>query len=260
MSLAKPLLRRSPRHRATAFSRGLLLVGHAFLAAPLAHAETDIVVMKNGDQLTGEIKSLDRGQLSFETDATDTIEIKWEHVAKLVSTQYFEVWLDDGRQVYGSLADGAAPAEVWLSGGGSVTGLPMLTVVRMTPIEGRIIERIDMTVDVGYSLAKANGSAQSTIGYDFEYRDQVRLVSLNLDGSTTESESDPPSTRINTSSCLAVPEGNFVGMTQVERNDELDQASRHSRGGRASRSGHESEPLSFRADCGCSEDAEGPED
>lgn len=236
MSLAPPLPRRCPRLRAAAFWPRILFV--AWLA-PLAHAETDVVVMQNGDQLTGEIKSLDRGQLSFETDATDTIQIKWDHVAKLVSTQYFEVMLDDGRQLYGSLVDSAAPSQVSLSFAGSVADLPTLSVVRMTPIEGRIIERIDMSVDVGYSLAKANDASQSTVGYDFQYRDQTRLVSLNVDASTTESESDPPSTRVNTLASfrrfLEGREWDPVFLSQVERNDELGIKRRVTAGGGMSR-------------------------
>jgi hypothetical protein len=209
------------------------------LAAPMARAQTDFVVTRNGDRLTGEVKSLDRGKLRFETDATDTIEIKWEHVAELVAEQTFEVILTDGRTLFGTLLDGAEPFEVRLSGGGIVSALPMVSVVRMTPIEGRLIERIDMRVDVGYSLTKANDSAQSNLGYDFQYRDQLRLVSLNADGATTTSESDPPSTRINTVATfrrfLAGRSWDPLGLMQIERNDELGIEQRTTFGGGMSR-------------------------
>lgn len=197
----------------------------AALLTCLAHAQSDVIVLRNGDQLTGEIKLLDRGLLSFESDATDTIQIKWDHVASLSSSQYFEVWLEDGRQLYGSLSEGTAPAEISVAEDGNVAVQSMTTVVRMTPIEGRLIERIDMSIDVGYSLAKANETSQTTVGYDFTYRDQVRLVSLNVDASTSESENDPPSTRVNTlASFRRFLEGRKwdpVAMSQVERNDEL---------------------------------------
>ena len=51
----------------------LVLASTSALGAP----KTDTVVFHNGDRLTGEVKGLDRGQLSFDTDATGTIAIEW---------------------------------------------------------------------------------------------------------------------------------------------------------------------------------------
>ncbi len=45
------------------------------LFAGIAYADTDVVIFKNGDHLTGEVKSLERGRLRFKTEATDTISI-----------------------------------------------------------------------------------------------------------------------------------------------------------------------------------------
>lgn len=48
-----------------------VLIAMPAIGAP----KTDVVVFNNGDRLTGEVKSLERGRLCFETDATDTISI-----------------------------------------------------------------------------------------------------------------------------------------------------------------------------------------
>ena len=85
--------------------RSLLLALLGSLSSGPALAQTDRVVMNNGDILTGEIKSLDRGMLRFETDATDTIEIQWSLVAELTSTQNFQITIDDDRQLFGSLVE-----------------------------------------------------------------------------------------------------------------------------------------------------------
>ena len=54
------------------FSFGL---GAALLLSNKAAAQEDVVVFANGDRLTGEIRRLDRGRLSFKTDATGTIGV-----------------------------------------------------------------------------------------------------------------------------------------------------------------------------------------
>ncbi len=54
-------------------------------------AKTDVVVLENGDSITGEIKELYRGKLKFKTDAMSTIYIEWEDVKTLESRDYFEI-------------------------------------------------------------------------------------------------------------------------------------------------------------------------
>jgi hypothetical protein len=49
--------------------RAFILCSAAFLAAPVfARDKTDVLVMKNGDHLTGEIKELDGGALYVSMD------------------------------------------------------------------------------------------------------------------------------------------------------------------------------------------------
>ena len=84
------------------------LVRLAFLAAALSFAgtvlaapKTDILVFQNGDRLTGEVKGLERGKLSFKTDATGTIQVEWDKVASLQSGQYLQVELTSGLRYAG---------------------------------------------------------------------------------------------------------------------------------------------------------------
>ena len=51
----------------------LLTAALTTLLAATAHGQSDIALFKNGDRLTGEIKSLDRGKVSFDTPTTGVI-------------------------------------------------------------------------------------------------------------------------------------------------------------------------------------------
>ena len=48
-------------------------------------AKTDIVVMSNGDRITGEVKSLSRGLLQYSTNAMGTLQIQWDSIASVTS-------------------------------------------------------------------------------------------------------------------------------------------------------------------------------
>jgi hypothetical protein len=230
--------------RLTCCSTRLLPAG-AMLAAVLAAGtaaaadKTDILLFKNGDRLTGEVKTLDRGKISFDTDAAGVIKIEWDDVEQLFSTTTYEITLDSGERLYGSLAETTRPAEIRLQTDATALDLPTETVVRMAPIKATIIDRIDMSIDVGYSLAKANKLEQSNVSYDFAYREEKHLLTASFDGSTSSSDSDPSSTRVFSDFGYRRFLDNSVwypfGVGQFERNDELGLDRRVSLGGGMSR-------------------------
>jgi hypothetical protein len=222
---------------------------HAAIAAVLASAliaanaaagvKTDIVLFKNGDRLTGEVKTLDRGKISFDTDAAGVIKLEWDDIEQLYSNTTFEVALDNGERLYGSLAETTRHNEIRLQTDSTALDLPIATVVRMTPIKSTIIDRMNMNIDVGYSLAKANKLESSNLSYDFAYREEKRQITFSLDSSTSNSENDPSSTRMFTSlgyrRFLQARSWDPFGIAQFERNDELGIDRRTSAGGGMSR-------------------------
>jgi hypothetical protein len=225
--------------------RARLLLAGAMLGAVLAAgtaaagAKTDIILFKNGDRLTGEVKSLDRGKISFDTDAAGVIQIEWDDIEQLFSTTTYEVALDNGERLYGALVETTRHDEIRLQTDATALDLALKTVVRMTPIKSKLIDRIDMSVDIGYSLAKANKLQQSNVGYDFAYREEKRLLTATFDGSTSSSESDPSSTRVfsDFSYRRFLDKSSWYpfGVGQLERNDELGIDRRVSLGGGMSR-------------------------
>src|SRR5271157_2897211 len=86
--------------RTVTLSVALLLV-----AAPLlARDSTDVIVMKNGDHLTGEVKGLDAGVLYVSmTYILGTSSLDWTKVARLESKQLFIVKTQDGSVYKGTL-------------------------------------------------------------------------------------------------------------------------------------------------------------
>ena len=201
--------------------------------------KSDIILFKNGDRLTGELKTFDRGKVSFDTNATGVIKVEWDDIEQLYSNTTFEVSLDDGGRLYGSLAETTRHNEIRLQTDTTALDLPIATVVRMTPIKATVIDRMEMSVDIGYSVAKANKLEQSNVGYDFSYREEKRLIEFSFDGSTSSSESAPPSTRVFTNLGYRRFLDNLTwdpfAVGQLERNDELGIDRRVSVGGGMSR-------------------------
>src|SRR5688572_26580715 len=74
------------------------------LSVAVAEAQkTDSVWIRNGDRITGEVKSLYRGRLKYSTDDLGTIYIEWDKVVRISSRATFEVQLSSGLKYFGTL-------------------------------------------------------------------------------------------------------------------------------------------------------------
>ena len=164
------------------FGAAIGLTGTA-LAAP----KTDVVVLVNGDRLTGEVKGLERGKLSFKTDATGTIQVEWDKVASLQSGQYLQVELTSGLRYAGRAPqhDREGQLLIRLSEDSKGWELPLADVIRIAAIDrGGPIDRLDGYVTAGYDYTKANGLQTLTFSGGLDTRNERRQWSL--DGATTQ--------------------------------------------------------------------------
>src|SRR5450631_1637849 len=83
----------------------VFLISALVLTTPLfAREKTDVLVMKNGDRMTCQVKGLDAGVLYVSFDYIDgTTSVQWSKVARLESKQLFIVKTEDGSVYTGSL-------------------------------------------------------------------------------------------------------------------------------------------------------------
>src|SRR6476661_8087318 len=71
-----------------------------FACAPLTIAKNDddVVVLKNGDRLTGEIKGLQRGELKIKADyMAEAVRLDWTRIERIESKSTFLISLVDGQ-------------------------------------------------------------------------------------------------------------------------------------------------------------------
>ena len=83
-----------------------VLISCLLMVAPvLARDSTDVIVMKNGDHLTGEIKGLDGGVLYISMQyILGTSQVQWSKVDHIESKQLFLVKTEGGSVYTGALS------------------------------------------------------------------------------------------------------------------------------------------------------------
>jgi Protein of unknown function, DUF481 len=149
---------RSPWPRSLGFFRLLVLaVVAAFAAArPALAAKTDVVVLRNGDTLTGELTELDRGRLTFKTDDLGTVAIEWDKVKSVTASATFELADLDGSQYYGSLRPGPKDGELSVVSLRGVLTLELWRVVSIQRLGATLWKRLDGSIDAGVSYTSSS--------------------------------------------------------------------------------------------------------
>lgn len=133
--------------------------------------QQDTLVFNNGDQLIGEIKSMDRGVLVIETDYSDSdFKIKWVDVKEVYAQSRFIINLRQGGRVNGRLTSQALTDMVNIETDESENlSIQLPDIVYLKGLKSAFWNRVSANIDLGVKVTKANNfrqlSVHSAIGY-----------------------------------------------------------------------------------------------
>lgn len=154
-----------------------------FFLPLLSFGQTDSLILKNKDFIVGEIKGMDQGVLTIETDYSDTdFKISWEGINMLYSKTKFLITTQEGRRLNGTITsidsatievdtyDPEAFFKLRKKADNSKTevnqGLirvPIESVVYLNALDEGFWSRLSASIDLGWSLTKANNLRQLTV-------------------------------------------------------------------------------------------------
>ena len=184
-----------PRTRLLALCLSLLYLSPAFAA------RNDVVLLLNGDDVTGEIKSLEFGSMSYKTDSMGTVKIDWEDVVRLTSPQSLQIELSDGDRYFGSLGEAGEDYHIAVVTASATYEFASAEIVRITPIDTskRIIDRIDGSISAGFTSQKSSEVTTFNLASDFSYRTRGYSLTFTANTSLTDQPERENTRRINTS-------------------------------------------------------------
>lgn len=159
----------------------LLVIGGAHAAR--AKSTDDVVVLKNGDRMTGEIKKLQRGELIFKAGyMADAVRLDWSKVARLESRDRYLIILTDGQLFTDSLRLSAAGGDNFLIGAGQgAVRAKQVEVLKITPVEASFFRQLEGTMDFGFSFTSGNDQYQTEFSSSVTYRRGVHSLTGRLD-------------------------------------------------------------------------------
>jgi len=172
------------------------------LAVPLfARDKTDVLVMRNGDRMTCEVKGLDAGVLYVSFDYIDgTTSVDLKKVARIESKQLFVVKTEDGSVYTGTLSTVEAiedrPVKIQVTESSHEQNeLNPSQVVEMVATSDKFWERFNGSVSFGVIYAKGNQTTQYSLGSQTTYVRERWNAGATFDSNLSSSSGASASTR-----------------------------------------------------------------
>ncbi len=168
-----------PEGRASSIVVRARLAALAFVLLPPCHA--DVVVLKNGDRLAGEILKLEKQRLSLKTAYAGTLMIDWRMVERLSTERPLEIQFDSGLRASGRIQECPQGIEILTEKGAIRTAAPRVAAMTRTREQAGWRGNLQGNVDVGHSLIRGNSTlSQSSLGITTRYRAETTTMQLGL--------------------------------------------------------------------------------
>ena len=162
----------------------------AWICAPAWADKSDVVILKNGDKLTGEIEKLEAGLLEFSTDTMGTVHIEWRFIAQVISSTSQVVETIDGRRLLGSLKKPESGDAIIISSARGPVSVDPEQAVAVWPVAATLVDRMDLDLGLGIDYAKATDITDLNLSSDFHLLTTDRLTEASLRIDVTRQRGD----------------------------------------------------------------------
>jgi hypothetical protein len=166
-----------------------------------AQDKNDVLVMKNGDRFTCEIKGLSAGVLSVKLSYVDgTISVQWSQVAHLESNRLFLVQTESGLVYTGKLSTTGIsddpPIKIQLAEApGKEVVVPEGKIIKLSQTSEGFWHRFDGAVNTGLLFSKGNESVQYNVSSQVAYNRERWSAQAAFNSSFASNSGAPITTR-----------------------------------------------------------------
>lgn len=194
------------------------------VAAGPARAQ-EFLIHANGDSINAEIKSFERGKLSYEIPGSSSASLEFDKVATLGSPEDWDIELTAQRRLFGSILPGTESGTVRIATLSDTVDVAISEIVKMTNVSKTLWSRFDGYLELGFNYAKANNATNLNFATRIDYRAPKWIFGLGFD-SRFQNQDDAESFKRNLGTLNAtylLPKTWYVGaFTQFEQNQQLD--------------------------------------
>ena len=155
----------------------------------VSDAQKDSLILKNKDVIVGEIKSLDKGVITIETDYSKSdFTIEWSGIKEIYSITPFLITLKNGERITGTFQSVDTTVMIKSEDGKQINTV-VDDIVYLKGLKSNFWGRVHASVDAGLSITKANNLKQYNVRSAVGYLADRWLVELYYDDLRTNQDS-----------------------------------------------------------------------
>jgi Protein of unknown function, DUF481 len=164
----------------------ILFLTLVWVTSTYAKNDDDVVILKNGDRVTGEIKGLQRGEFKIKADyMAEAVRLDWTRIERVESKSTFIISLVNG-QLFTSgmrlLPSNSNHAPNFIIGpSDSAVRVHQWDVVRILPVEPGFWKRLEGSIDFGFSFTSGNDQYQTGLTATTTYRTGNHSFTASID-------------------------------------------------------------------------------
>ena len=146
----------------------LVVVAASAGASAAAAAKVDVIVLKNGSRIVGEIKQMTKSRLELGTDDIGTLQIEWDNITEITAPEFFEVEHMNGGLYFGALKPGASADTLEIVADWGNDQLPLREIVRVQLVKAGFWDKFNGSLDAGAGYTSATELLQ--LDFDAQLR------------------------------------------------------------------------------------------
>ncbi|MFV0291455.1 MAG: DUF481 domain-containing protein [Mangrovibacterium sp.] len=202
-----------------------ILISLAFLAANVVFAQRDTITVSNGDRMIGDLKSLSRKVMVFDTDYADSeFKVDWDEVTNISTVTQVIVHTTSNERYVGSLSYSPTAKQAIVFTSDGLKFVEISDIVAIETFDNKFFERVSLSIAAGYSFAKANSVQQFSSSAAAKYTGDKWRFSMSYNGLVASQDEVETSRRnagnIKTNRNVGAKAYAFVGVDLLESTEQ----------------------------------------
>jgi len=150
--------------------------------------KTDTIVHINGNVLTGELKKLVYGVVTWKMDGMGTISLEEVKVNTMISKKQFEIKMKNGDSYFGSFAASDKNRKVNIISKDLIRLVDIESIVEAYPIKKSFWMRTSGSFSLGVNYSKGSNVTTLAFSGNMSYRKEKSYITLTWDDNNTYQE------------------------------------------------------------------------
>lgn len=156
-----------------------------FVAVRAYGQKTDTIYHTNGNVLTGDLKKLSYGVITWKMDGMGTISLETPKVRSIKSQKQFEIRLKNGLIYFGSMDTSGVDRQVKIVIANGTELVKIDEIVEIYPIKSNFWLRTKGTFSLGLNYSKGSNIGTLTFSGNLNYRKRKSNFILDWDENST---------------------------------------------------------------------------